>query len=157
LLEKWQGMKTLNHAGRERMRKALVLAMVGLALMLCSCGDLLYNAKVGNVERIQKALESGVSSEKRDHLGNTPLMLAAFNKQYDALEYLCKKGADVNARNGNGATALIVAAYYNHPDVAKILLKYKADKAIKDYYGNTALYYAEGYSYTEMIALLKTP
>ena len=41
------------------MRKALALAMVGLALMLCSCGDLFSNAKVGNVERIQKALESG--------------------------------------------------------------------------------------------------
>jgi hypothetical protein len=150
-------MKTLNHAGRERMRKAMVLAMVGLALMLWSCGDLLYNAKVGNVDRIQKALESGVSTEKRDHAGNTPLMIAAFNKQYDALEYLCKRGADVNARNDKGATALIVAAYYNHPEVARILLQCKADKTIKDYFGNTALYYAEAYGYPEMIALLKTP
>jgi hypothetical protein len=139
------------------MRKARVLAIIGCAFMLCSCGDLLYNAKVGNVDRIQKALESGVSTEKRDHAGNTPLMIAAFNKQYDALEYLCRKGADVNARNDRGATALITAAYYNHVDAAKALLKCKADKAIKDYYGNTALYYAEYYSYTEMIALLKTP
>jgi hypothetical protein len=139
------------------MRKALALAIVGSALMLCSCGDLLYNAKVGNVDRIQKALESGVSTEKRDHAGNTPLMIAAFNKQYEALEYLCKKGADVNARNDRGATALITAAYYNHVDAARILLKCKADRTIKDFYGNTALYYAEYYSYTEMIALLKTP
>ena len=80
------------------MRKAQGLAIVALAFMLCSCGDLIYNAKVGNIERLQKGLESGASIEKRDHLGNTPLMIAAFNKQYDALEYLCKKGADVNAR-----------------------------------------------------------
>ena len=139
------------------MRRALVLAMVGAAFMLCSCGDLLYNAKVGNVDRIQKALESGVSAEKRDHAGNTPLMLAAFNQQYAALEYLCTHGADVNARNERGATALITAAYYNHVDAARTLLKCKADKTIKDYYGNTALYYAEYYSYPEMVALLKTP
>ena len=89
--------------------------------------------------------------------GETPLMIAAFNKQYEALEYLCKKGADVNARNDRGATALITAAYYNHVDTAKALLKCNADRTIKDFYGNTALYYAESYSYTEMIALLKTP
>ena len=149
------GMRTLNHAGRERMRKAIALAMVGFALMLCSCGDLIYNAKVGNIERLQKGLDGGASIEKRDHAGNSPLMIAAFNQQYDAVEYLRKKGADVNARNDNGATALIVAAYYNHLDAAKLFLKRNADKTIKDKYGNTALYYAERFEYTQMIAALK--
>jgi ankyrin repeat protein len=129
--------------------------VVAMALMLCSCGDLLYNAKIGNIERIQNGLETGAPIEKKDHAGNTPLMIAAFNKQYEALEYLFKKGANVNAQNDNGATALIIAAYYNHLDTAKILLKYNPNKTIKDKYGNAALDYAEQHGYTSMIAVLK--
>ena len=137
------------------MRKFHGLAAIFLVFILCSCGDLLYNAKIGNVERIENGLETGAPIEKKDHAGNTPLMIAAFNKQYDALEYLCKKGANVNAQNNNGATALILAAYYNHIDAAKMLIKYNADKTIKDKYGNTALDYAEKFEYTPMVSLLK--
>jgi uncharacterized protein len=137
------------------MRKLYALVIAALALMLCSCGDLLYNAKIGNIERIQAGIASGTSIEKRDHAGNTPLMVAAINKQYAAIEYLCKNGADVNARNDNGATALIMAAYYNHVDVAKVLVKCNADKTLKDRYGNTALDYAEQFQYPLMVVVLK--
>jgi ankyrin repeat protein len=71
------------------------------------------------------------------------------------VEYLCKKGANVNAQNNDGATALITAAYYNLIDVAKVLIKYNSTKSLKDKYGNTALDYAMQYKYTEMISLLK--
>jgi hypothetical protein len=137
------------------MRKFYGLAVVSLVFIFSSCGDFLYNAKIGNIERIQNGLEAGVPIEKRDHAGNTALMIAAFNKQYETLEYLCKKGANVNAQNDNGATALIIAAYYNHLDTAKILLKSNANKTIKDKFGNTALDYAEQHGYTSMIAVLK--
>jgi hypothetical protein len=70
------------------------------------------------------------------------------------VEYLCRKGADVNAQNNDRATALIHAAYYNLIDAAKILVKYNADKTIKDKYGYTALDYARKYEYAGMIALL---
>jgi hypothetical protein len=132
-----------------------VLTVVALSLMVCSCGDILYNAKIGNTERIQKGLDAGAPIDKRDHAGNTPLMIATIAKQLETIEYLCKKGANLNARNDNGATALILAAYYNHIDAAEILVKYNADKTIKDKYGNTALDYAERFEYPRMIAVLK--
>jgi uncharacterized protein len=137
------------------MRKFNELAIVSLVFILCSCGDVLSNARIGNVERVQNGLDAGVSIEKRDHLGNTLLMITAENKQYETLEYLYKKGANVNAQNNNGSTALIMAAYYNHLDTAKILVKYNANKTIKDKYGNTALDYAEQFGYIPMIAVLK--
>jgi len=147
--------KSLNLFGGQ-MRKFYGLAVVLLGFFLCSCGgDLLYNAKIGNVEGIEKALENDVPIESKNELGSTALLIAASSAKAEAVEYLCKKGADVNAQNDNGATALIHAAYYNLFDVAKILVKYNADKTIKDKFGNTALDYAEKFKYTRMISLLK--
>lgn len=138
------------------MRKFYGLAFVSLAFILCSCGGIFYAARTGNVDQIEKALENGIPIEsKTENLGNTPLIVAAYSGKAEAVEYLCKKGADVNAQDTNGVTALIHAAYYNHFDAAKILLKYNADKTIKDKYGNTALDYAEQFEYTRMMSLLK--
>jgi uncharacterized protein len=139
-----------------KLRNSYGWAVVSLAFILCSCaGDLHYNAKIGDVARIQKVLDSGVPIEKRDQLGNTALIAAAFSNKPETVEYLCKKGANVNAQNDNRSTALISAAYYNLVDVAKVLVKYNPDKTIKDKYGKTALDYAELYKYTGMISILK--
>lgn len=139
-----------------RMRNFYGLALVPLAFILCSCAsDLHYNAKTGNIASIQTILDSGVPIEKKDQLGNTSLLVAAFSNKPETVEYLCKKGADVNAQNNDRTTALISAAYYNLLDVAKVLVKYNPDKKIKDRFGNTALDYAEKYKYASMISLLK--
>lgn len=82
-------------------------------------------------------------------------MVAAYSGKAQTVEYLCRKGADVNARNPNGVTALIYAAYYNQIEAAKILLKYNPDKTARDKYNNTALDYAEQYEYASLITLLK--
>lgn len=129
------------------------LAMVAVGVILYACG-LHYSAKTGDIQGLQAELESGASIETRDNLGNTPLIIAVYSRQIEAVEYLCRKGADVNAQNNDRATALIHAAYYNLIDAAKILVKYNADKTIKDKYGNTALDYARKYEYASMIALL---
>ncbi|MCP3933498.1 MAG: ankyrin repeat domain-containing protein [Bacteroidetes bacterium] len=138
-----------------KMRKFYGLMIISLGFILCSCGGLLYNAQIGDVEKIEKALERGTSIEEKNEFGSTALIIAAFSGKADAVEYLCKKGANVNARNDNGVTGLIHAAYYNLYDVVKILVKYDADKTIKDKYGNTALNYAEQNNNMRMISLLK--
>jgi ankyrin repeat protein len=130
------------------------LAMLALGFVLCACGGWHYNAKTGNIPGLQAELESGASIETRDNLGNTPLIVAVYSRQTEAVEYLCRKGADVNAQNNDRATALIHAAYFNLIDAAEILVKYNADKTIKDKYGNTALDYARKYEYVSMISLL---
>ena len=72
-----------------------------------------YNAKTGNIAAVQKILDSGVSIEKRDNQGNTPLIIATYSNKPEMVDYLCKKGANVNAQNNDRATALIAAGYYN--------------------------------------------
>ena len=138
------------------MRNFYSLVMVLVAFILCSCSGLLYNAKTGNIERMEASLEHGTAIETKNEAGSTALIVAAYNKQSKAVEYLCKKGANVNAQDNYRRTALIHAAYYNIYYVAEILVKYGADKTIKDRYGNTALDYAKQYEYTQMITLLET-
>ncbi|MFO7709801.1 MAG: ankyrin repeat domain-containing protein [Desulfobacterales bacterium] len=137
------------------MRIFYGLAAISLGWLLCSCGGLLYNAQIGNVGRMDKALSSGVSIETKNEAGSTALIIATYSKQPEAVEYLCKKGADVNARNSNGATALHLAAFYDLPAIAEILLTYRPDKTLKDKYGNTPLDYARQYQYARMISLLE--
>ncbi len=136
------------------MRKFYVLAAVSLVFFLCSCANLMYNAQVGDIEGLEKGLNY-FPIEQKNARGDTALIVAAYSNKPQAVAYLLKRGADVNARNDDGATALTLAAYYNLLDVAEILVKHNADQTIKDKYGNTPLNYAEQYEYTRMISLLK--
>ena len=137
------------------MRNINRLATVLVVFIICSCGGLLHDAKTGNIERMEKSLEHGTSIETKNEAGSTALIIAAYSRQDEAVEYLCRKGADVNAQNDSGVTALIHAAYYNIYDVAEVLVKYGADQTIKDRYGNTALDYAKQYGHTRIISLLE--
>ena len=67
--------------------------------------DLWSAARNGDVEAIEKHLES-VNVNAKDRLGATALSWAAGLGRIDAVKFLIKKGADVNARNGNGDTPL---------------------------------------------------
>jgi ankyrin repeat protein len=138
-----------------KMKNFNRILIVSFVIVVCACGDILYNAKTGNIDRIEDALQSGYSIEARNQGESTPLIVAAYSQQAETVAYLCKKGADVNAQNNAGVTALISAAYYNYYDVAEILVKYGADKTIEDKYGKTAYDYASQYEYTRMIELLR--
>lgn len=137
------------------MRNILPIAILLLTLFLYSCTDLLYSAKIGSIDGIKKSLENGMSIDHKNDQGRTALIIAAYSKHAEAVEYLCKMGADVNAKDNNSCTALLYASYYNILDVAEVLLKYNADKNIKDMYGNTPIDYAEMYNYDEMMTLFR--
>ena len=138
------------------MRRLYFLMIAYLFFTLSSCGNIWHSAKIGDIEGMKKTLDYGVSIESTNQLGNTPMIIAAYSGNAEMVEYLCKRGANVNAQGANRATALIHAAYYNFYDVAEILVNYHADRSIKDMYGNTALDYASQFEQTRMISLLKS-
>lgn len=138
------------------MRKISLLVIILSCTVLCSCGGFFYSAKTGNVEGIKKSLERGTPIDKRDDQGRTALMIAAYNGNAEAAEYLCQQGANVNLQSRHKkCTALLYATYYNFVDVAEILLRYNADPTISDKYGHTPVYYAEEFLYGHMIQLFK--
>jgi uncharacterized protein len=55
------------------------------------------------------------------------------------IEYLLKRGVDINAQNAQGETALLIAAWTGRVELVEILLKKGADPNVKTHKGLSAL------------------
>lgn len=116
--------------------------------------------------------------------GETPLMLAAIKGEFELVEKLIKKGADVNktgwtplhyaattgqlkvislllenhayidAESPNGSTPLMMASMYGTPAAVKLLLEEGADPLLKNQQGLSALQFAESASRPDAAELL---
>jgi ankyrin repeat protein len=67
-------------------------------------------AKDGTGQMIEILAGARVDINGRDEYGNTPLILAAGYRNYEAVETLLRLRADPNARNHDGITPLLAAA-----------------------------------------------
>lgn len=74
--------------------------------------------------------------------GWTPLTLASSSGYYNMVEYLVKKGADVNAKSSYGWTALMWASMIGNFKIVKYLVENGADINAKNDYGWTASMWA---------------
>jgi ankyrin repeat protein len=122
----------------------------------------LVNAiRTGNMEIVKILIENGADLECiNECLDNeTPIIIAAYKGSRNILEYLTKKGANINYQDKNGKTPLMYAAINGWVDNVKILLKYNADVNLKSNEGKTVLDMVESsdiYNKKEIIKLLKT-
>ena len=87
--------------------------------------------------------------------GWPPLIYAAFNGHAAVVDYLLKKGAEVNATTANGSTALLFAARFGHIEVVKLLLQNRADPNITNERGATAIDWALKTDNTDIADLLR--
>jgi E3 ubiquitin-protein ligase HECTD1 len=72
-----------------------------------------------------------------DHVGQTVLnWVSAFGTR-EMVEYLCRKGADVN--RGQRSSSLHYAASFGRPSIVRVLLKYGANIDLRDEDGRTPL------------------
>ena len=75
----------------------------------------------------------------RNARGWSPIIVAAYNGNVQAVEYLLNKGADANDRNHKGTTALMYAKDFSlkfrDKKVFDLLMKFGADPELKDFQG----------------------
>jgi ankyrin repeat protein len=97
----------------------------------------------GNVDIVKHLLTDtkGLRDiDKRDVDGNTALMLAANNGNYEVVNLLITAGADIDARSfDTGETALLYAAHNQHFKTFQLLLSRGANCQIVDYEGKTCI------------------
>ena len=89
---------------------------------------------------------------------NTPLSISSYYsgpRSLEIVEYLIKKGADVNKKNGGAAsTPLLTAIWKNRNETAKLLIKYGADINAKSDRGYDSCIFAHRWSNFEIMPFL---
>ena len=78
----------------------------------------------GRLPFVKRLVEAGADVNL---YGWPPLIYASFNGHAAVVDYLLKKGAEVNARTANGSTALLFAARFGHLEVVELLLQGAGD------------------------------
>lgn len=81
--------------------------------------------------------QGNIDVNYNDNVGQTMLnWVAAFGTR-EMIEYLCRRGADVN--RGQRSSSLHYAACFGRPSIVRLLLKYGANVDLRDEDGRTAL------------------
>ncbi|MCK4709007.1 MAG: ankyrin repeat domain-containing protein [Gammaproteobacteria bacterium] len=85
----------------------------------------------------------------------TPLMMAALNGHYDAVEKLLDKGAEVDMVDKGGYSAMMLAASNNFSFIVELLIEKGADvNRIENTNGWTALIWAARQGHEETVQVL---
>ncbi len=107
-------------------------------------------------ETVAILLAAGADVNKRNRLGRTALMFAAFYGDVRIAKALLDHGADVDAVDGETSRpALAAAAMNGHLEVVRLLLDKGADTSIRDREGSTALGWAKKRGFTAVSNLLE--
>ena len=89
---------------------------------------LLWAIKNGEMENIQKAIESVVDINADISGGRSGLHFASDYGQLEVCEFLVSKGANVDLVDKHGITPLLAAIWEGHSDVCKFLISQGAKK-----------------------------
>ncbi len=85
----------------------------------------------------------------------TPLMMAALNGHYDAVEKLIDKGAEVDMVDKGGYSAMMLAASNNFPFIVEYLIEKGADvNRVENSNGWTALIWSAKQGHEETVQVL---
>lgn len=92
----------------------------------------------------------------QDENGNTALIKAAQNNNFEQVTNLISHNADTNVQNKNGFTALIISSFNGNNDINQILLSHNANPELQDKNGNTALITATIQGNAKIVQMLLT-
>jgi len=118
--------------------------------------ELLFEAaKLGRADLIPVLVRNGADVNGYEQRGFTPLILAAYNGQAEAVDALIKAGADACKPDLNqGNTAQMGVAFKGDDAIAERLLKEKCDVNARNKAGQTALMMASLFGRTAQIDML---
>jgi ankyrin repeat protein len=137
----------------KKLLAATVLSFSMVNIALAEGVDIFQAARTGNLAEINAYIESGKPLDVKDTRGSTPVIIAAYNGQLDAVRALALKGADVCAGDAQGQTALMGVSFKGYKEIASILAE-KCDVNAQSNAGQTALMFASLFGRTEVVQLL---
>jgi len=109
----------------------------------------------GNVEKIKELYEENpdiINAE--DYKGFTPLILASYNDQPLAVDFLLEKGVVIDPPNGTANSALMGVCFKGYTDIAAKLLDAGAEVNQVNSNGATALTFAATFGHLAIAEML---
>ncbi|WP_423762548.1 ankyrin repeat domain-containing protein [Burkholderia sp. NLJ2] len=117
-------------------------------------GDWFDAARVGRVDILRGLHDAGYPLDATNGRGYTAVILASYDGQPAALDYLLSAGANACAGDRHGNTALMGALFKNEPDIARRLIDTRCPIDQTNGAGETALGFATLFNRFELIPLL---
>jgi hypothetical protein len=112
-------------------------------------------AASGDVAEIERLIANGEKPDIQDSHSRTPLIVAAYRRQYQTAQALLRLGANPNARDSDRFDMLTIAVTQNDMEMFKIALAGGADpQSITGPYDGTALISAAHLGHVEMVKSL---
>jgi uncharacterized protein len=109
----------------------------------------------GDAAEIKRLAGGGADVNGRDGYGRTPLHVATFRKNRDAIAALVKAGADINAKENDRYDAVTIAAVADDVGTLRLLLKLGASaKQVTSRYDGTALIAAAHLGHDHVVKML---
>jgi hypothetical protein len=104
-------------------------------------GSLHFDAQEGNLAAVQAFVDRGYLINFFDECGHTPLHYAVSGEHFTVVDFLLRKGADINARHepSNGDTPLGGAASTCSLQMARLLVASGADPTVRGWMHVNAL------------------
>ncbi|GGA24537.1 ankyrin repeat domain-containing protein [Dyella nitratireducens] len=109
-------------------------------------------ARAGRVDILRLLHDAHYPIDARSGSGYTALVLAAYDEQPEALDYLLRAGANACIADHNGNTALMGAIYKGHTDIARRLLHAGCPIDQANNAGETALAFAALFGRNDLLA-----
>jgi len=114
---------------------------------------LIQAARTNDVVQIRRY--TGIQDiNQRDEHGATPLILAAYYNNNEAVLAILQAGANTELKDNNGNTALMVACYKGYIKVARLLIEHGAQVQAANANNATPLTFAATVGQEELIRLL---
>ena len=109
----------------------------------------------GNIEKIKELYEANPAIlNAEDNKGFTPLILATYNNQAEAVDFLLEKGAAVDPPEASANSALMGVCFKGYADIAAKLLDAGAEVNQTNANGATALTFAATFGHLQIAEML---
>lgn len=111
-------------------------------------------AEDGNIDLLKAELLSGLSIDSINSEGKTALIASSEKNLKKIVDYLLKKGANVNIKDNSGQSALYIAVINGNKDIVTLLIKANADINVINKDDKSLLDLATEKGYKDIIKLL---
>ncbi|MDP5208845.1 ankyrin repeat domain-containing protein [Microbulbifer sp. 2205BS26-8] len=112
-------------------------------------------ARIGDTEVLREFSQAGFPLDLKNPKGYTALMIATYNGNEPAVDYLLERGADACVEDRRGNTALMAAIFRGEFSIARTLLKQDCDAARTNKAGHSAEDFARVFGRERVVQLLQ--